>query len=83
MFSSHIFVRNGIYYYRARYTFRHTVTDTLKQVDVTKTVIAALIGHSTSGSMTMGRYGKRYQPKMLLEALMKLDYGVEVKLKCS
>lgn len=31
---------------------------------------------STSDSMTMGRYGKRYQPKVLLEALMKLDYDI-------
>lgn len=58
------------------HSFRHTVTNTLKQVGVSETVIAELVGHSTSGSMTMGRYGKRYQPKVLLEALMQLDYGI-------
>jgi hypothetical protein len=26
-----------------------------------------------------GWTGKRYQPKVLLEALMKLDYGVDIK----
>jgi hypothetical protein len=26
--------------------------------------------------MTLSRYGKRYRPKVLLEALMKLDYVV-------
>jgi integrase len=57
------------------HSFRHTVTDTLKQAGVIETVIAELVGHSNSASMTMGRYGKRYQPKVLLDALMKLDYG--------
>ena len=31
---------------------------------------------TVNDSMTMGRYGKRYQPKVLLEALMKLDYKI-------
>jgi integrase len=60
------------------HSFRHTVTDTLKQAGVSETVIAEIVGHSNSGSMTMGRYGKRYQPKVLLEALLKLDYGIDV-----
>lgn len=60
------------------HSFRHTVTDTLKQIGVAETVIAEIVGHSTSGSMTMGRYGKRYQPKVLLEALVKLDYGITI-----
>jgi integrase len=61
------------------HSFRHTFTDTLKQAGVTETIIAELVGHSNSGSMTMGRYGKRYQPKVLLEALMKLDYGIDLQ----
>jgi integrase len=61
------------------HSFRHTVTDALKQAGVSETVIAELVGHSTSGSMTMGRYGKRYQPKVLMEALLMLDYGVIVQ----
>jgi hypothetical protein len=32
--------------------------------------------------MTMGRYGKRYQPKVLLEALLKLDYGIAIQNEC-
>ena len=60
------------------HSFRHTVTDALKQIGVQETLISELVGHSTSGSMTMGRYGKRYQPKVLLEALVKLDYGVDI-----
>jgi integrase len=58
------------------HSFRHTFTDALKQAGILETIISELVGHSTSESMTMGRYGKRYQPKVLLEALMKLDYGV-------
>jgi integrase len=58
------------------HSMRHLVTDTLKQAGVLETVIAELVGHSNGGSMTMGRYGKRYQPKVLLEAMMKLDYEV-------
>lgn len=27
-------------------------------------------------SITMGRYGKRYQPRVLLDSLGKLDYGL-------
>ena len=58
---------------------RHTVANTLKQAGVSESVIAELVGHSTSGSMTMGRYGKRYQPKLLLEALVQLEYGISIQ----
>jgi len=61
------------------HSMRHLVTDTLKQAGVSESLIAELVGHSNSGSMTMGRYGKRYQPKVLLEALMKLDYGIYMR----
>ncbi len=60
------------------HSMRHLFTDTLKQAGVQDTLISELVGHSTSGSMTMGRYGKRYQPKVLLEALEKLDYGIKL-----
>lgn len=29
--------------------------------------------------MSVGRYGKRYQPKVLLEVLVKLDYGITMR----
>lgn len=58
------------------HSMRHLVTDTLKQAGVSESLIAEIVGHSHgANSMTMGRYGKRYQPKVLLDALMKLDYG--------
>jgi integrase len=59
------------------HSMRHLVTDSLKQAGVQEIVIAEIIGHAND-SMTTGRYGKRYQPKVLLEALMQLDYGVEL-----
>lgn len=55
------------------HSFRHTVADTLKQAGVAEAVIAEILGHANS-SITTGRYGKRYRPDMLMEALMKLDY---------
>jgi integrase len=55
------------------HSFRHTVANHLKQKDVQESQIAELLGH-TQDSITMSRYGKRYQPKVLLDALMKLDY---------
>lgn len=62
------------------HSFRHLVTDTLKQVGIQDSLIAELVGHSHGNhAMTMSRYGKRYQPKVLLEALMHLDYGIEIK----
>jgi integrase len=60
------------------HSLRHSFTDFFKQAGIPEPLIAELIGHSNEKSMTMGRYGKRYQPKVLLEALMQLDYGVEL-----
>ena len=60
---------------RVFHSFRHSLADRLKQAGVQDTLIAEIMGHSIE-SVTMGRYGKRYQPKLLLDALMQLDYGV-------
>ena len=60
------------------HSFRHLVTDTLKQAGVQDSLIAELIGHSHGNhAMTMSRYGKRYQPRVLLEAMLHLVYGIE------
>jgi len=40
-------------------------------------VISEIMGHAND-SMTMSRYGKRYQPRVLLEAMIYLDYGIEI-----
>jgi integrase len=57
------------------HSFRHTVADTLKQKGVPEGVIAEILGHANQ-SITTGRYGKRFRPEILLEALKKLEYGV-------
>lgn len=55
------------------HSFRHLVTDTLKQSGVAEGIIAEIIGHANE-SITMSRYGKRFRPQVLLDALVKLDY---------
>lgn len=60
---------------RVFHSFRHNVADSLKQQGVDDFIIAEILGH-THGSITMGRYGKRYQPQVLLAAIEKLDYRI-------
>lgn len=55
------------------HSLRHTLADTLKQSGVQENLIAELMGHAND-SITTGRYGKRYQPKVLLEALSTMCY---------
>uniref|UniRef100_A0A832M0W9 Site-specific integrase n=1 Tax=Oscillatoriales cyanobacterium SpSt-402 TaxID=2282168 RepID=A0A832M0W9_9CYAN len=55
------------------HSFRHTVADTLKQAGVAEGIIAEILGHANQ-SITTGRYGKRYRPQVLMEALVKLAY---------
>lgn len=55
------------------HSFRHTVADCLKQAGVQEVIIEEILGH-THKSISTGRYGKRYQPKVLLDALMLVNY---------
>lgn len=62
-----------------RYVFhslRHNFANGLKQQGIQEQVIAELVGHSR-GSITMETYGKEYEPRLLFEALQKLDYGID------
>ncbi len=62
------------------HSFRHTVADYLKQnYDLPDHFISELLGHRNP-NITTGRYGKRFDPKTLLEkAVMKLDYyGIDL-----
>lgn len=56
------------------HSLRHTFADALKQQGEQEALIAELMGHA-NGNVTTGRYGKRYQPKILLEAVRKLNFG--------
>lgn len=62
---------------RVFHSLRHTLANNLKQKGVQEVVIAEILGHAVD-SMTMSRYGKRYESKVLLEALTMLDYGIKV-----
>ncbi|GFO55568.1 hypothetical protein GMSM_25750 [Geomonas sp. Red276] len=59
------------------HSMRHTVADMLKQKGISEAAIAEILGHAHA-TITSGRYGKRYQPKVLLEALQHLDFGVTI-----
>jgi len=54
------------------HSMRHTLADILKQLIVEKEVISELLGHTTD-SITLGRYGKRYKPQVLLKAIQALN----------
>ena len=58
------------------HSFRHTTANILKQKGVEPEVISALLGHSDN-SMSTGRYGKPYEPKVLLEAVKVLPSPVK------
>lgn len=55
------------------HSFRHTVADHLKQSGVLEGHIAALLGH-TSGGITFNRYGKDYNPGVLLPIMELLSF---------
>lgn len=56
------------------HSFRHTVIDRLKQADVPKEKIAALVGHEDD-SVTFGRYGKDFSPVIMREVVAILDFS--------
>jgi integrase len=60
------------------HSFRHTVINTLKQINVMETRIGELVGHS-SGSIDLTRYGKRYPAKPQKEQVVALlKYNVDL-----
>lgn len=57
------------------HSFRHTVSNKLKQASVTNTVIDELTGHAHSASsMSLGRYSNRYNVSILKDAIEKIKY---------
>lgn len=57
------------------HSFRHTLTDELKQAGVSLEVAKAIIGHEDE-SETFGRYGKSYRANILHKAIELVDYGL-------
>jgi len=62
------------------HSLRHTFADTLKQAGVQEALISELMGHANA-SITTGRYGKRYRPQGLLEAVSKLSFAQNFNMK--
>ena len=58
------------------HSFRHTVSNTLKQSGVPKDQAAEILGHDQGKDVTYGRYGKPTEAKRQLKAILKLDYGL-------
>ena len=54
------------------HSLRHTFVNGLKQLEVAETVIAELVGH-TNHSITLSRYGKRYNLPLLNKAVQAVD----------
>lgn len=67
---------------RVFHSFRHCLADGMKQRGVDVNIIAEILGHSLGNSISLSRYGKAYEPKVLLEALNRLEYGIEEELRC-
>jgi len=59
------------------HSFRHTFITNLKHKQVDPYMIHELDGHAID-SETMGRYGKRFTPEILLKAVEKIDYGIDL-----
>ena len=58
---------------RTFHSFRHTFLNALKQLGVEEAIIKELAGHA-NGSITSGRYGKRYGVQVGLEAIERIKF---------
>ena len=56
----------------AFHSLRHTFVDKLKQIEVPEAVIAELVGHRNH-SITLSRYGKRYNLPLLNKAVQSME----------
>lgn len=73
--------RCGIGEGKTFHSFRHTFITHLKHKQVDPFMIHELDGHAID-SETMGRYGKRFTPEILLrEAIEKIDYSFQLPFK--
>jgi integrase len=60
------------------HSFRHYAADHLKQNGFQEVLIAELLGHAND-SITTGRYGKKFLPPKLVEAVETLGVGIDFK----
>ena len=62
---------------RVIYSLRHNFTTALKDALVKDSIIDEITGHSAKGE-SLERYAKTYQPAVPLEAIKKVDYGLDL-----
>ena len=62
------------------HSLRHTFINALKQHGVEEAKIKELVGHKET-SITMGRYGKRYEPRALSTTIELLTFAVETPVR--
>lgn len=58
------------------HSFRHTVSNHLKQKGIEENKTKSLLGHQIE-SMTYGRYANPYEPAVLKEVVERLDYDLD------
>lgn len=63
---------------KASHSFRHTFAMTLKQAGLLDVRLAKLMGHSMENDQTFGRCGKTSTPAQRLDAIRKLDCGLDL-----
>ncbi|OQA80771.1 MAG: Phage integrase family protein [Lentisphaerae bacterium ADurb.Bin242] len=59
------------------HSLRHCFCNSLKQGGISKEIAEALAGHKDE-SMTFGTYAKAYEPKVLKEAILKLNFELNI-----
>jgi len=59
------------------HSFRHTVADHLKQLGVTESLVAGVLGHQ-SGGITFSRYGKDFKPEVLQPVIEQLTFSISI-----
>ena len=60
------------------HSFRHYAADHLKQNGLQEVLIAELLGHAND-SITTGRYGKKFLPPRLVDAVESLGEGIDFR----
>jgi integrase len=57
------------------HSFRHTVSNHLKQRGCMAEQVSSLLGHATE-TITFDRYGKEYSPELMRRVVEQIDYGI-------
>lgn len=60
------------------HSFRHTLTDHLKQQLVPVEIVREIIGHDRSEDVTFGRYGKAYRSQVLQQFIDAVDFRIDL-----